>query len=281
MNIKTKPRLLVTAKEFRRGKLVATAEGSNAFTAAGVDYVLTALTTNARFGTSGAVGQRGFSMVLAASRTASASLQSSPAPWVPVRVAPFGYRTPFRATGSEITGINAVQIRNVDTILARINLADLTFTSTTGTNPFVANATKAADATWEITWRIAVNVPSMTGLTSQERSALADLFAAYLTDSEYLNDHRNIIRAKYTQGRNTVNIPTTQGIPVVTTDPATNIVLVEVSAPGPATRFSNRVWTIGLDIRRARSTFPLARLASQNVGTTAAGGTFSCRITFL
>ena len=284
MTFKAKPRMLVTAKAFKRGKLIATAEGSNSFSGDGVDYLLTTLMSRARFGSSGAVGQRGFNMILSTGLSSTTVLQEDAAPWVPINDPPLGFRSTFRATGSDITGINAVQVRNDTTIMARIALSSLTFTSTSGTNPFVANATKEDDVAWEISWRIDIGVRSMTGLTRTiDRNNLGAALERYAVSTDYINDHSNILTLEYLRtalDTNPHRVRLAASRISITNDPATNTLLIEYGGDGPRNTITRRTFILRLSIRQPRNvTVLLAQQVNVTVPT-ASGGTASLSMVF-
>lgn len=282
MSMKTeiKPLLLVTAEAFDEdGNHLGTAKGSNTLTGHGLDWLLNCMISSATFAA-------GANMVLSAAANGSNPLQRVDSLRFQQGTNP-GYTASFGRTSAALAGINYAVMRQGSNALASVAMTGLTHTSTTGTSPFVSNAAKSAASTWLITWKIAVNITAMTGLTANERGTIGDIFERFATSADYIDSDNYQLAAELIRSApQPIDFRPTrsQQSRNLSIDIAANTVTAEVVTPGPRPDLQGRrlfVPQLVLNQSGGRLPLLLAKSTGQvDVGTSAAGGTLTLVITF-
>ena len=95
----------------------------------------------------------------------------------------------FPKAQSNITGINHVLVRRATspfTVYAYSALTGLTRTTTAGTNPFTANASKGTNDQWRIQWRAGLTLAGVAGLSAQNQTDLINMLLTSFNSSRYV-----------------------------------------------------------------------------------------------
>ena len=283
MDTKLRAEALVTVEviDGETGKLKAKGEGSNTLTSAGLDKLIQCMITTETMGSGTTMG-----LHRADRRTVTRAQQATPN-YVTGTVP--GFQVLFGTTSGNLNNLNWVTIYEGNTMIASVAISSLTYTSTSGTSPFTANALKRSTDIWQVTWRIGVNVASSTGLTQPERLLLAGDLQLFATTTDRFGSSFSRVRVLMEPRTSGIEDFRPSGSQLSTTyaqDSVGDTVDITTITPGPPVASGDsRNYNVSMFLERyrgghLRTPRTLAKLVNLAVGSTTAGGTLRFRLTF-